>query len=94
MYVKLRKRMSHREGQYEKEAVTESKIITVQENGLQFLVNLTDYLDTGLFLDHRVTRQMVASRSKGYPFFKPLLVLIPVPFLCMQQKQVLNQLHR
>jgi 23S rRNA (cytosine1962-C5)-methyltransferase len=68
MYVKLRKRMSHREGQYEKEAVTESKIITVQENGLQFLVNLTDYLDTGLFLDHRVTRQMVQSEAKETHF--------------------------
>ena len=68
MYVKLRKRMSHREGQYEKEAVTESKIITVQENGLEFLVNLTDYLDTGLFLDHRVTRQMVQAESKDTHF--------------------------
>jgi len=68
MYVKLRKRMSHREGQYEKEAVTESKIITVNENGLQFLVNLTDYLDTGLFLDHRVTRQMVQAESKENHF--------------------------
>ena len=68
MYVKLRKRMSHREGQYEKEEVTESKIITVQENGHKFLVNLTDYLDTGLFLDHRVTRQMVASEAKDKDF--------------------------
>jgi 23S rRNA (cytosine1962-C5)-methyltransferase len=68
MYVKLRKRMSHREGQYEKEAVTETKIITVQENGLQFLVNLTDYLDTGLFLDHRVTRQMVQAEAKDTHF--------------------------
>ena len=68
MYVKLRKRMSHREGQYEKEAVTESKIITVKENGLQFLVNLTDYLDTGLFLDHRDTRQMVKAESKDTHF--------------------------
>ena len=68
MYVKLRKRMSHREGQYEKEEVTESKIITVQENGLQFLVNLTDYLDTGLFLDHRVTRQMVQAEANDTHF--------------------------
>ena len=68
MYVKLRKRMSHREGQYEKEAVTESKIITVRENDLQFLVNLTDYLDTGLFLDHRVTRQMVQTEAKDTHF--------------------------
>ena len=36
----------------------------MEENGLQFLVNLTDYLDTGLFLDHRLTRQMVREESK------------------------------
>ncbi len=31
----------------------------VKENGLSFLVNLRDYIDTGLFLDHRKTRQMI-----------------------------------
>jgi 23S rRNA (cytosine1962-C5)-methyltransferase len=64
MFLRVRKRMSHREGQYEKaEKVIASKIITVQENGHQFLVNLTDYLDTGLFLDHRITRQIVAEQA-------------------------------
>jgi len=44
--------------QYEK--VSESdKRIKVNENGATFLVNLWDYLDTGLFLDHRDTRQIV-----------------------------------
>lgn len=32
---------------------------------LRFEVNLTDYADTGLFLDHRLTRQMVRERSAG-----------------------------
>jgi 23S rRNA (cytosine1962-C5)-methyltransferase len=58
MYVRQRKRMSHREGQYEK-MDTKQAFFTVIENDLTFLVNLTDYLDTGLFLDHRITRQMV-----------------------------------
>ena len=58
MYVRQRKRMSHREGQYEK-MDTKQEFFTVIENDLKFLVNLTDYLDTGLFLDHRITRQMV-----------------------------------
>ncbi len=31
----------------------------VEEAGLKFLVNLSDYVDTGLFLDHRPTRKMV-----------------------------------
>lgn len=36
----------------------------VTEAGLGFLVNLVDYLDTGLFLDHRRTRAMVAEEAK------------------------------
>ena len=37
----------------------------VQEGGLKFEVNLSDYIDTGLFLDHRLTRAMVAKHAKG-----------------------------
>ena len=37
----------------------------VLENGLSFLVNLDDYQDTGLFLDHRNTRQMVRGMASG-----------------------------
>jgi 23S rRNA (cytosine1962-C5)-methyltransferase len=36
-----------------------SKRFVIEENGLKFWVNLDDYLDTGLFLDHRNTRQLV-----------------------------------
>jgi 23S rRNA (cytosine1962-C5)-methyltransferase len=69
MYLRVRKRMDHKEEQYEKdEAVPESKIISVQETGLKFLVNLTDYLDSGLFLDHRLTRQMVQAEAKDTEF--------------------------
>lgn len=64
MYCKQRKRQSHREGQYEKLA-TEQEFYTVNENGQHFLVNLTDYLDTGLFLDHRITREKVKQLSNG-----------------------------
>lgn len=35
----------------------------VWENGARLLVNLTDYLDTGLFLDHRDTRQIVRKEA-------------------------------
>jgi 23S rRNA (cytosine1962-C5)-methyltransferase len=58
IYDRQRKKMHHRSQQYEKLNVQE-EFFTVEENGLKFLVNLTDYLDTGLFLDHRTTRQMV-----------------------------------
>lgn len=38
--------------------------IAVREGGLRFWVNLSDYVDTGLFLDHRNTRSMVRDASK------------------------------
>jgi 23S rRNA (cytosine1962-C5)-methyltransferase len=50
--------------QYEKQS-EEQDFFTVLEYGVKFKINLKDYLDTGLFLDHRETRQMVASLSKG-----------------------------
>lgn len=50
--------------QYEK-LNTEEQFFTVLEHGVKFRVNLTDYLDTGLFLDHRETRQLVAKASQG-----------------------------
>jgi 23S rRNA (guanine2445-N2)-methyltransferase / 23S rRNA (guanine2069-N7)-methyltransferase len=40
----------------------------VQENGLRFEVNLSDYVDAGLFLDHRLTRQMVREQARGVRF--------------------------
>lgn len=50
--------------QYEKMS-QEGKRFAVNENGAKFWVNLTDYLDTGLFLDHRDTRQRIFKQSKG-----------------------------
>jgi len=38
------------------------------EGGLKFKVNLSDYLDTGLFLDHRQTRAMVQREASGKRF--------------------------
>lgn len=37
----------------------------VRENGLRFVIKPSDYLDVGLFLDHRNTRQMVRMASEG-----------------------------
>ena len=65
VYVRQRRKMSHRtEDQYEK-LDAQKDFFTVEESGLKFLVNLTDYLDTGLFLDHRITRQMVKEQCAG-----------------------------
>ena len=49
--------------QYEKQNETLS-FFHVLEHGVTFKVNLVDYLDTGLFLDHRQTRQIVAKEAK------------------------------
>lgn len=37
----------------------------VEEGGFKFRVNLSDYIDTGLFLDHRQTREMVKNEAAG-----------------------------
>lgn len=42
--------------------------ILAQEGGLKFWVNLSDYVDTGLFLDHRITRSMVRDEAQGKRF--------------------------
>lgn len=55
------KRKKHE--QYEK-AAEEKQFFSVLEYGIAFRVNLVDYLDTGLFLDHRETRKLVASFCK------------------------------
>jgi 23S rRNA (guanine2445-N2)-methyltransferase / 23S rRNA (guanine2069-N7)-methyltransferase len=41
---------------------------TVQEGGLKFWVNFRDYLDTGLFLDHRIVRGMLRAWAKDADF--------------------------
>jgi 23S rRNA (cytosine1962-C5)-methyltransferase len=42
--------------------------VLVKEHGLTFECNLSDYLDTGLFLDHRSTRERVLAEAKGKRF--------------------------
>ena len=53
--------------QYEKLA-NKGEYFYVNEYGAQLWVNLTDYLDTGLFLDHRLTRKMLGEMAKGKDF--------------------------
>ena len=50
--------------QYEKMQANKLELITT-EYGAKFKLNLKEYLDTGLFLDHRLTRKMVGEKSKG-----------------------------
>ena len=62
IFLKLRQRKPGRLGQYQKSDTTVQEFI-VEENGLKFIINPGEYLDTGLFLDHRITRQMIREQS-------------------------------
>jgi len=56
-----------RQSENENENESNHELI-VEEGGLRFLINLHSYLDSGLFLDHRTTRQMVRQRASGKRF--------------------------
>lgn len=64
IHVKRRERLTDRRAghQYERLAQAQAARI-VSEGGHRFEVNLTDYIDTGLFLDHRETRARVARET-------------------------------
>lgn len=62
IFIKQRQRKENRQSQYEKLSFEKHEFI-VHEAGLKFKVNLSDYLDTGLFLDHRITRSMVRAEA-------------------------------
>ena len=65
-FLKTRRRQRGGE-QYQK--VDERKaLVTVCEGGLTFECNLSDYVDTGLFLDHRTTRSLVRDEAAGKRF--------------------------
>src|SRR5690606_12010385 len=64
--LKQRQRQTGKQ-QYERMA-QRGEFMTVQEGQVKLLVNLTDYLDTGLFLDHRPIRLRIASEARGKRF--------------------------
>ncbi len=66
LFVKVR-RQQKGASQYEKYAAS-GEFHEVVEGGCRFLVNLRDYLDTGLFLDHRITRSLLAELAPGKRF--------------------------
>ncbi len=53
--------------QYEKQAAT-GEFFTVSEYGCALRINLKDYLDTGLFLDHRPVRYWIQTHARGLRF--------------------------
>ncbi|MEE3508123.1 MULTISPECIES: bifunctional 23S rRNA (guanine(2069)-N(7))-methyltransferase RlmK/23S rRNA (guanine(2445)-N(2))-methyltransferase RlmL [unclassified Pseudomonas] len=64
--IKRRERQSGTK-QYERQSA-QGQFLEVSEGGVKLLVNLTDYLDTGLFLDHRPMRMRIQREAAGKRF--------------------------
>ncbi|MER2555927.1 MAG: bifunctional 23S rRNA (guanine(2069)-N(7))-methyltransferase RlmK/23S rRNA (guanine(2445)-N(2))-methyltransferase RlmL [Candidatus Competibacter denitrificans] len=66
MFLKVRERQKG-PNQYRKQAES-GHFCEVREGPARFLVNFSDYLDTGLFLDHRLTRHQIGELATGRRF--------------------------
>ncbi|TPQ29808.1 bifunctional 23S rRNA (guanine(2069)-N(7))-methyltransferase RlmK/23S rRNA (guanine(2445)-N(2))-methyltransferase RlmL [Methylomonas koyamae] len=66
VFLKIRRKQKATD-QYEKQGDS-GRFLVVQEGGCQFWVNFEDYLDTGLFLDHRPMRLRIQQEAKGKRF--------------------------
>ncbi|MGD9841675.1 MAG: bifunctional 23S rRNA (guanine(2069)-N(7))-methyltransferase RlmK/23S rRNA (guanine(2445)-N(2))-methyltransferase RlmL [Steroidobacteraceae bacterium] len=66
IFVRTRRQQSDH-SQYEK-LDEQREFQVVAEGGYSFYVNFSDYLDTGLFLDHRITRERLGQLCKGKRF--------------------------
>ena len=67
--IHLKTRRRQRAGaQYERAEGETAQFHEVREGDSRFLVNFDDYLDTGLFLDHRLTRQRLGALAAGRRF--------------------------
>ena len=67
VFIKTRRRQKGK-NQYQKQAKKRGKLYEVREGRCSFLLNFTDYLDTGLFLDHRNTRSRIGQEAEGKRF--------------------------
>jgi 23S rRNA (guanine2445-N2)-methyltransferase / 23S rRNA (guanine2069-N7)-methyltransferase len=66
--VRVRTRRKNKRGEQYNKVQERETYHVVMEDGLKFLVNFDDYLDTGLFLDHRVTRGRLRAAASGKRF--------------------------
>lgn len=64
--LKTRQKQSGNEQYLRQDETGRTRI--VDEHGLKFVINLHDYLDTGLFLDHRPMRQLIRNISRDKSF--------------------------
>ena len=66
--VRVRTRRKNKRGEQYSKVQERANYHVVMEDGLKFLVNFDDYLDTGLFLDHRTTRGRLRAAASGKRF--------------------------
>ncbi|MDP2099472.1 MAG: bifunctional 23S rRNA (guanine(2069)-N(7))-methyltransferase RlmK/23S rRNA (guanine(2445)-N(2))-methyltransferase RlmL [Methylobacter sp.] len=66
VFLKIRRKQKSTD-QYEKYG-DQGRFHIIEEGGCKLLVNFEDYLDTGLFLDHRPIRMMIQQQAKGKHF--------------------------
>ncbi len=66
--IRVRTRRKTRRGQQYVKLGEKARLHVVAEGGLRFQVSFDDYLDTGLFLDHRLTRARLRERCGGARF--------------------------
>ncbi len=65
--IMKRRRRQRGDAQYDRVA-NEVREVVVEEGPARFCVNLTDYVDTGLFLDNRMVRDLIRNRADGVRF--------------------------
>ncbi len=66
--IRVRTRRKIKRGEQYAKVQDRADCHIVMEGGLKFLVNFDDYLDTGLFLDHRMTRARLRTAASGKRF--------------------------
>ncbi len=66
VFLKIRRKQKSTD-QYEKHG-DQGRFHIIEEGGCKLLVNFEDYLDTGLFLDHRPIRLLIQQQAKGKSF--------------------------
>ena len=66
--IRVRVRRKTKRGEQYVKVDEQAHFHVVRESGLSFRVNFDDYLDTGLFLDHRITRQRLRAVASGKRF--------------------------
>jgi len=66
VFLKIRRKQKSTD-QYEKQD-NKANFHVIEENNCKFLINFEDYLDTGIFLDHRPIRLKIQQQSEGKNF--------------------------